>query len=289
MSKALCDRFSIACVQQVLPRQRGLRRVCGLGLMVAGLAAPAAFSAEPAANVPLAVIGTPLPTVEIGDAKHCPTNVTPTRPAADRMQVSLVAGQPVAITLSAERGGLICGGSVYVTPGDGLIYAARLTPGNACATELFQIDPKTRAAPLLIRSDDHPQLNQLICATQNGPRESSRFSAAGRAGGVTRLELSTAGSCGPFSRVNYKDPSGVELVAGVKVWVQMKFRSFNYSAGVEERTCDLNFAFTPSEGGAYFVDYAADKAGCQVHLLREDEAGVVSPTGLEKLVAPKCP
>lgn len=246
----------------------------------ASLLLAVAMAEGPAAPVPLAVVGPPLPTTVIGDAKHCPTNLAPTaKPSAARTEFNLRAGEPASITLSERRGGHLCGGSLYLVPEAGLGYAARLTPGDWCAAQLFRIDAHAQPPVQLMRTDDHADLNELLCAQQNAPA-SSRL-AVGRNAHLAnvRVEVGADGLCGKFVPVS-QSGSGNQIESGVKQWIRLHFRTL--ATTVDNGTtrdilsiCDVAFAFTPTRGTAYFLDSNRGLDICKAQLLEADAQGAV--------------
>ncbi len=247
----------------------------------------AAMADGPAAPIPLAVVGPPLPTTVIGDAKHCPTNLAPAaKPSAERAEFHLRAGEPSSITLSDRRGGHVCGGSLFVVPEAGLGYAARLTPGDWCAAQLFRIDPRTQPAVQLVRTDDHTDLNELICAVQQNAPASSRLSIGRNARlANVRVEVGSDGLCGKFVPVS-QSGSGNPIESGVKQWIRLHFRTLamtveNGQTREVWSICDVNLAFTPTKGTAYFLDSNRSLSSCVAQLLEADAEGTVVVTQTE--------
>jgi hypothetical protein len=259
------------------------------------LIASPALADERATTVPLVIIGSPLPTAVIGDARHCPTGLVPSATVhADQVQFRLRTGEPASITLSDRRGARLCGGSLHIVPEAGTYYAARLTPGPSCEAQLFRIDPNANPPTTLLGSDNRPELDELICATQRGAPESSRFSAANLSGAnlsgeAVAIEVGTDGICGKLSKVDREKASGVELVSGVKTWVHVMFRNYNFGGMNVLNACDVKFAFTPTRGASYFIEYSAGASECSTHLLQTDETSAVAKTPVEKVAAQQCP
>ena len=251
--------------------------------------------ADEHATVVLAVVGAPQPSTVIGDARHCPTKVAPlAKVGGDKVEYPLAAREPTSITLTALRGGIICGGSLYIVPEAGLGYAVRLTPGTPCAAQLFRIDPHAQPPVQLLQTDNHPELNEVICAAQQGSAGASRLSVGrnARAKNV-HVEIGTGGSCGKFAGVSQSE-SGVELASGVKQWIQLQFRSagkpheYNGGIAITHNSCDVNFAFTPIAGAAYLIDSGANQAHCEARLLRADVDGTIAVAPVEPVSDSNC-
>jgi hypothetical protein len=264
---------------------RNILEIVAFALIVAPVLAD-----DPAATVPLVIIGSPLPTAIIGDAQHCPTGLAPSEKlAADQIRFHLRSGDRASITLSDRRDGRLCGGSLNIVPETGKYYAARLTPGRLCEAQLIRIDPNAKPSTTLIGHDNHPELDKLICATQQGAPESSRFSAANQSGGAVTMEIGTDGICGKFVRVDRENASGVELGSGMKTWVHVMFRIYLANGIIGLNACDVKLAFTPTKGFSYFVDYGEGAGHCMVQLLQADGASAVVMTPTEKVPAQPCP
>jgi hypothetical protein len=247
---------------------------------------------ESATAAPVFVMGAPPPTVVIGDPQHCRIDLAPVNRLADRVEYRVPTEQPFSIAVAEERRGQLCGGSFYVLPEAGVGYAVRLTLDKQfCAAQLFRLDPRAEIHALLVRTDNHPQLDELICATQRSTPGSSRFSVGGRFTGVTVSDVKTAigdeGFCGRFAQVNAEKASGVELASGMKHWFRLQFRSKQVATAMSQTiaTCDLSFAFTPSVATSYFIDYAANLGHCEAKLLRAERTGTILPAPIEN--APK--
>lgn len=266
-----------------------------MGMAAALVFVGASRADEQLATPVLAVVGSPLPTTVIGDPRHCPMKVAQVaKRSGDRVEFSLLARQPASITLTTRRGGDVCGGSLYVVPEAGLNYAARLTPGELCAAQLFRIDPHAEPPVQLLQTDNHPELNELICATQEGPDESSRLSVGRNVrNGNVRVEIGTDGYCGKFTHVSPSE-SGIALASGAKQWIRLKFRhtgvtsTGNGGVGHFLSACDVGLAFTPIAGAAYMIDAGGNLARCEVRLLKADATGALALTPIEPMGDSNC-
>jgi hypothetical protein len=257
-----------------------------MGLAAAVLFAGVGDTDDQMPPATLAVVGSPLSEISIGDARHCPRQVTPlAKPGSDRIEFSLAAREPASISLTTRRGGAICGGSLYVVPESGIGYAARLTPGYLCAAQLFRIDPHAQTPVQLLQTDNHPELDALVCATAQGSPGTGRLSVGRNARRMNVLvEIASGGSCPKFEQVSPND-SGIELPSGVQQLLRLKFRVV---AGTGLRYCDLNVAFTPLAGAAYLVDATEDPSICQVRVMRADAGGTLSIVPLERAPDADC-
>jgi len=263
--------------------------------VAAMLLVSASVAEEPVATAVLAVVGAPPASAVIGDARHCPTKVAPlAKVGSDKVEYPLSTSEPASITLTAMRGGNVCGGSLYVVPEAGSDYAVRLTPGPLCAAQLFRLDPHAQPHVQLLQTDNHPELNEVICAMQHGSAGASRLSV-GRNARIknVRVEVGTGGSCGKFAALSQSD-SGVELASGVKLWVQLKFRSEakpysdNGGMGIAFSSCKVNFAFTPIAGSAYLIDSGSNQVHCDARLLKADADGSIAVTPVERVSDSNC-
>jgi hypothetical protein len=250
-----------------------------IGVAASLLSIRVAMAEEQKESVVLAVMGSPIPQTVFGDARHCPVTVAPVaKPAGDRIEYSLPAREPVSITLTTARGGEVCGGSLYVLPEPGLGYAARLTPGGRCAAEFFRINPLAKPAVQLIKTDNHPELNELLCATQQGASETSRLTIGPNAQyDKARIEIDRGGDCDNFSHISPSN-SGIELVSGTPRWIRTKFRVPQTDALY---VCDVSIKFTPEAGAAYLIEAGDNKDRCEVQLFKADVAGTLLTVRLE--------
>ncbi len=258
-----------------------------IGVVAALLCSSVSVSAEQKGSVTLAVVGTPMPNTVIGDARHCPMKPAPVaKPSGDRVEFSLLAGQPSSITLSARRGGDVCGGSLYLVPEAGLGYVARLTPGGLCAAQLFRVDPHAQPPIQLRGTDNHPDLNDVICAAQEGSPGTSRLAIGRNARRSSlRVEIGSGGDCGKFDHVSPGE-SGIELASGIPQWIRLKFRTLaGFSGGVggsaSLTSCDLSIKFTPSAGATYMIETDDNSQRCEVRLEMADARGDLSMMPIE--------
>jgi hypothetical protein len=270
----------------------------GLYTAIAALAIPpsASQAGEPAATASVFVIGSPPEAVVIGDTQHCRTGLAPAnRLAVDRVEYRVKVGEPFSISVSDKRHGQLCGGSFYILPEIGLGYAVRLTLDKQyCAAQLFRLDPRAQVHALLLRSDTHPQLDELICASQRGTIGSSRLSLGGRFSDMdvsdVKAEIGDNGFCGKFDAINAKQPSGVELSSNTEHWIRLHFsgRSVLTALNQTRISCDLQFAFAAVSATSYFIDYSADFGQCDAKLLRIERTGEVRPQPVESAPSEPC-
>ena len=253
------------------------------------------LAGEAATTAQVFVMGSPPPNAVIGDSQRCRTDLAPANSLADRVEYQLPTERPFSIAVAEERRGQLCGGSFYVFPESGVGYAVRLTLDKQfCAAQLFRLDPRAEVHALLIRTDNHPQLDELICATQRGTPGSSRLSVGGRFTGVSvsgvKAEIGDDGFCGKFAQINAEEASGVELASGMKRWFRLQFRSKQVTTALNQTiaACDLSFAFTPSAGTSYFIDYAANLGHCEAKLLRAERTGTILPAPIESMPKGLC-